>query len=80
MLCSRIHIKLLSFCCNVVFSVLHLATWDSEDGSNRGAYLSLLLRVSAGFLKQGLVFYPKPGAELFLPSNVNKSSEAIYRS
>jgi len=69
MLCSS---KLLSFCCKVVFSVLHVANWDSEDVSKREAYLSLLLRVSAGFLKQGLAFYQKPVAELFLLSDVKK--------
>lgn len=77
-LCSWIHIK-LPFCWKVVFFVLHQANWHSKDVSNKEAYLSLLLRVSARFQKQGLVFYQK-SVELFLWSNVRKTTEAIYQS
>lgn len=80
MLCSKIPIILLSFICNAVFSVLHLTNWNSQDISNREAQLSLPLRVSVAFLKQGLVFCQNPAADLFLQPNVKKSSEAIYWS
>lgn len=53
-LCFRAEFILNYFCRNVVFSVLHIANWDSMDISNRAACLSLLLRVSAAscFIKK----------------------------
>lgn len=68
MSCSRIHIKLLSFCCKVVFFVLHPANQDIKDVSNREAHPSLLLQVSAGF-------YQKTVAKFSLLSNVKKEKK-----
>lgn len=79
MLCSKIHIILLSFICNAVFSVLHLTNWNSQDISNREAQLSFPIRVSVAFLKQGLVL-SKSSSRVVSTTQCQKSSEAIYGS
>lgn len=54
--------------------------WNSQDISNREAQLSLPLRVSVAFLKQGLVFCQNPEQSCFYHPMSKKSSEAIYWS